>query len=149
MERKICQNCGCTPDKIWDAPLKQGTWGYWCPRCFEVLTLQGAMNKALGKEYFNKEEGLERVSKVERQEKLEGEELTPFVKNRPSRRLSEEPSELASTLMKRDNLGRKEVEILILQAAEELNSVNWIDEVEFMADWFSLEPDYFMDIAFL
>ena len=61
------------------------------------------------------------------------------------------PSEtLKEVLMERDGLSEEEADVLIEDARDDLieriNDGEWIDDGQFMADWFSLEPDWFLDL---
>jgi len=57
---------------------------------------------------------------------------------------------LKETLIRRDNLEEHEAEDLINEAQqdlrERLENGEIPDEADFMQDWFSLEPDYIIEI---
>ena len=148
MEKKICLNCGSKPMEIWDAPSIYGTWGYYCPPCAEELSKHGEISLTVGRLYRNTEKGLKRPSTEERKENiLEG------VKREMNeeREYHGEPTNLVKTLMERDNLSRAAAEAWVLSAKEELyemadEELYSLDTAEFMAEFFSLEPDYFIDL---
>ena len=57
---------------------------------------------------------------------------------------------LVETLMKRDNMSLAEAKELIEDAKMDLVAMidndDYIDEAEFMYEWFGLEPDYFFEV---
>ena len=57
---------------------------------------------------------------------------------------------LKQILIERDNLTPEEAQDLIDQAIEDLeqliDSGEYIDDAKFMLDWFSLEPDLFIEL---
>lgn len=57
---------------------------------------------------------------------------------------------LKEVLMRRDNLNEQEALDLIQEAREDLHdklaSEEYVDDTDFMADWFGLEPDYIMEL---
>jgi len=59
-------------------------------------------------------------------------------------------SELQSVLMRRDGLTAQEAQELIRDARldlnQRLNRREFVDDAEFMSEWFSLEPDYIFDV---
>lgn len=57
---------------------------------------------------------------------------------------------LKEVLIRRDNMTSQEAEDLIQNAREDLHdrlaSDEFVDDSEFMAEWFGLEPDYIMEL---
>lgn len=57
---------------------------------------------------------------------------------------------LKQVLMRRDNLTSEEAQSLINEAREDLydrlESGELVDDSDFCADWFGLEPDYILEV---
>lgn len=57
---------------------------------------------------------------------------------------------LKEILMRRDNMTAQDAEELIQEAREDLHdrlaADEFVDDADFMADWFSLEPDYIFEL---
>lgn len=57
---------------------------------------------------------------------------------------------LKETLMNRDSISAEEAEDLISEAKEDLmerlDNEEYIDDTEFMLEWFQLEGDYFLEL---
>ena len=58
--------------------------------------------------------------------------------------------QLKKILIERDNLTSTEAESLICDAVDDLismiNNGSYIDDAKFMAEWFNLEPDLFIEL---
>jgi hypothetical protein len=57
---------------------------------------------------------------------------------------------IAQVLMRRDGMDKSEAEAMVEQAKEELHQMledgELVDDSDFMADWFGLEPDYIFEL---
>ena len=57
---------------------------------------------------------------------------------------------LKEVLMRRDNMTAQDAEELIQEAREDLHdrlaADEFVDDADFMAEWFGLEPDYIMEL---
>ena len=57
---------------------------------------------------------------------------------------------LKEILMRRDNITAQDAEELIQNAREDLHdrlaANEYVDDSDFMAEWFGLEPDYIMEL---
>lgn len=57
---------------------------------------------------------------------------------------------LKTVLMRRDNMNEQEALDLIQNAREDLHdrlaADEFVDDSDFMAEWFGLEPDYIMEL---